>query len=54
MFSTLNDIVNNNKNFGELFEKIAELLNGYTQSQYIIEECVIEYVFPIFSKILAD
>eukprot|EP00347_Sterkiella_histriomuscorum_P023636 403333912 len=37
----------------DLFEKIVELFNSYTQSKHIRDECLVEYVLPSFYKIVS-
>lgn len=54
MFQTLMDLVNNNANYSELFDKICEFFNFYTQNTCIKDEALVEYVLPIFTKILTD
>lgn len=54
MFETLFEISKNEANYADLFEKITEITNSYSQSARIAVPIITEHLLPIFEKILAN
>mmetsp|Transcript_33920 Transcript_33920/g.33040 ORF Transcript_33920/g.33040 Transcript_33920/m.33040 type:complete len:182 (+) Transcript_33920:218-763(+) len=54
MFQTLFDLVSNSRNFLDLHEKIAELINWYSQSLFIRADCMVQYVLPMQALMLSS
>jgi hypothetical protein len=54
MMQVLFEISKNTASFRDLFGKICEILNLYTQSYSLMSEALVEYVLPTFYVILSD